>query len=87
MGSKVIANDSIKIYKKIKNKKNGNNKMKNDKKTEIFDKKEENKEEVSYMSKTIYKNYEKGMKERNKKRIKKGLKAIPLRTFEDWSNV
>ncbi|MBI2118808.1 MAG: hypothetical protein HYT97_04170 [Elusimicrobia bacterium] len=65
--------------------------MKNDKKTEsfekIFDKKEENKEKVSYMSRTIYKNYEKGMKERNKKRIKKGLKAIPLRTFKEWSNV
>src|SRR3990167_6265417 len=36
VGSKVIANDSIKIYKKIKNKKNGNNKMKNDKKKRCF---------------------------------------------------
>ena len=23
----------------------------------------------------------------NEKRVKKGLKAIPLRTYEEWSNV
>lgn len=65
--------------------------MNHKKKTEtfekLFDKNQENKEKVPYMNRTIYKNYEKGMKERNQKRVKKGLKAIPLRSFEDWSNV
>lgn len=67
------------------------NKMNNEKKIEIFkklfDKKQENKGKVPYMTKDIYKNYAKGMKERNQKRKDQGLKVIYIRTFEEWSNV
>ncbi len=42
-------------------------------------------EKSPYMSKGIYNNYEKGMKARNQKRKGKGLAAIPIRTFEEWS--
>ena len=60
------------------------------KKTEELEKalaqKQEDKEKSPYMSKGIYKNYAKGMKEKNQKRIEQGLKAIPIRTFEEWSN-
>ena len=40
-----------------------------------------------YMSRGIYKNYAKGMKEKNQKRAAQGLEAIYIRTFEEWSNI
>ncbi len=39
-----------------------------------------------YLSKGIYNNYEKGMKEKNHKRKGQGLEIIRIRTFEEWSN-
>ena len=38
-----------------------------------------------YMSKAIYKNYAKGMKERNQKRKGQGLAGLRVRSFEEWS--
>ena len=38
-----------------------------------------------YINKDIYNNYMKGMKERNQKRTGEGLKALHVRTFEEWS--
>jgi len=65
--------------------------MKDEKKTKVFEKtfikKQENKGKSPYMSKGIYNNYEKGMKEKNQKRTGQGLKTIYIRTFEEWSNV
>ena len=53
-----------------------------EKKTE----KAERKERSPYINKGIYENYAKGMKEKNLKRVKEGLDAIPVRTFEEWSS-
>ena len=39
-----------------------------------------------FMSKAIYQNYAKGMGEKNKERAKRGLVAIYIRTYEEWSN-
>ena len=39
-----------------------------------------------YISKGIYSNYEKSMKEKNVKRKRQGLKSIHIRTYEEWSN-
>lgn len=50
------------------------------------DKKSEKKEMSPYINKGIYDNYSKGMKEKNHKRVKQGLNAIPVRTFEEWSS-
>lgn len=64
--------------------------MKEEMKTEVVEntliKKQENKGKVPYMSKGIYNNYEKSMKEKNVKRKGQGLKSIYIRTFEEWSN-
>ncbi len=38
-----------------------------------------------YLSKGIYNNYAKGMKEKNQKRVGQGLKALRVRTFEEWA--
>jgi len=46
----------------------------------------EKKEKSPYINKAIYENYFKGMKEKNQKRVRQGLEAIPVRTFEQWSN-
>ena len=43
------------------------------------------KEKTPYMSKGIYNNYAKGMKEKNKQRGKMGLGELYIRTFEEWS--
>ncbi len=48
--------------------------------------KQEHEEKSPYMSRGIYKNYSKGMKERNRKRKGQGLEALQVRTFEEWSN-
>ena len=40
-----------------------------------------------YMSKGIYNNYAKSMKDKNVKRKWQGLKAIYIRTYEEWSHV
>ena len=42
-------------------------------------------EKSPYMNKEIYHNYEKGMKERNQKRMKQGLEILHIRSFEEWS--
>ena len=64
--------------------------MKGQKKTALEQapaKKPETAGKSPYMSKGIYHNYEKGMKERNHKRKVQGLQAIPVRTYEEWSSV
>ena len=38
-----------------------------------------------YLGKGVYDNYAKAMKEKNQLRVRKGLTAIPVRTFEQWS--
>ena len=38
-----------------------------------------------YMSRGIYRNYEKTMKEKNLKRKKDGLTPIYIRSYEEWS--
>ena len=38
-----------------------------------------------YLSKGVYKNYEKTMKEKNLKRKHDGLEPIQIRSYEDWS--
>jgi hypothetical protein len=48
--------------------------------------KEKEQEKSPYINKAIYENYAKGMKEKNIKRIKQGLDAIPIRTFDNWSS-
>ncbi len=67
------------------------NKMKGKKKAQepenTLIKKGEDKVKTPFMSKGIYNNYEKGMKERNQKRRSQGLAALHVRTFEEWSNV
>lgn len=60
--------------------------MKGQRKPEAFVEKQENKEKSAYMSKDIYSNYEKSMKEKNVKRKGQGLQSIYVRTFEEWSN-
>lgn len=50
------------------------------------EKKAEKKEKSPYINKGIYDNYSKGMKEKNLKRVKQGLDAIPVRSFEEWSS-
>ena len=49
------------------------------------EKKAEKMEKSPYINKSIYENYFKGMKEKNHKRVKQGLEAIPVRSFEEWS--
>lgn len=51
--------------------------------------KEENKPETSspYLSKRIYKNYEKTMKEKNVKRKRDGLTSIHVKSFLEWSTI
>ena len=62
------------------------NKIKDEVKTEEPSlKKPESKAKSPYMSKGIYNNYTKGMKEKNQKRMKQGLQSIYIRTFEEWS--
>lgn len=39
-----------------------------------------------YLTKSIYKNYEVTMKEKNIKRKKDGLPPIHVRTYQEWSN-
>ena len=48
-------------------------------------KKPESKGKSPYMTKVIYNNYAKGMKEKNQKRVKQGLESIYIRSFEEWS--
>lgn len=43
------------------------------------------KEKVPYMSRGIYNNYAKVMKEKNRQREKMGLGELPIRSFEEWS--
>ena len=43
-------------------------------------------ERTPYMSRGIYKNYAKGMKEKNRQREKMGLDELYIRTFEEWSS-
>ncbi len=50
------------------------------------DKSSDNKEKSPYINKSIYENYSKGMKAKNIKRLKQGLEAIKVRSFEEWSN-
>ncbi len=38
-----------------------------------------------FMSKSVYGNYVKGMTLRNKKRTDKGLRALHIRTYQEWS--
>ena len=38
-----------------------------------------------YLSEGIYRNYEKTMKEKNVKRKKDKLTAIPIKTYKEWS--
>ena len=47
--------------------------------------KEDSEASNPYMSKGIYRNYEKTMKEKNVKRKKEGLTAIPIRSYKEWS--
>ncbi len=49
--------------------------------------KPESKAKSPYMSRGIYNNYAKGMKEKNQKRHSQGLQAIYIRTYEEWSDV
>ena len=56
------------------------------KKTKDKEEQSPTQEKSPYMSKAIYGNYAKGMKEKNVKRHKQGLEAIPIRTYEEWSN-
>ncbi len=65
----------------------GVHKMKEQKKLVVVEAKAEKKEKSPYMSKGIYNNYEKSMKEKNAKRKGQGLQPITVRTFEEWSNV
>ncbi len=44
-------------------------------------------ERSPYMTKAVYGNYEKSMKEKNIKRKGQGLASIKVRTYEEWSNV
>ena len=39
---------------------------------------------VPYMNRGVYKNYTKGMKERNQKRKGEGLDALHIRSYEEW---
>jgi hypothetical protein len=48
--------------------------------------KQEPREKSPYMSRSIYNNYEKGMKERNQKRKGQHLTALKIRTYEEWAN-
>lgn len=48
--------------------------------------KEESKsEKTPYMSRGIYNNYAKVMKEKNQQRQKQGLESLPIRSYEEWS--
>ena len=49
-------------------------------------KKPESRGKSPYMSKSIYNNYAKVMKEKNQNRKEQGLTAIHIRSFEEWSN-
>jgi hypothetical protein len=66
------------------------NKVKDEGKEEGLEKssvtKPESKAKSPYMSKGIYNNYARGMKEKNQKRTKLGLESIYIRTFEEWSS-
>jgi hypothetical protein len=42
-------------------------------------------EKTPYMSRGVYNNYAKGMKEKNQKRAKMRLEVLYIRTFEEWS--
>lgn len=42
------------------------------------------KENIPYLSKGIYKNYTKGMEEKNLKRKEAGLDALHVRSYEEW---
>ena len=68
-----------------------NNKMNPEKNIKTLEKisteKQVSKERSPYMSKDIYNNYAKTMKEKNQKRKEQKIKAIYIRTFEEWSSV
>lgn len=50
----------------------------------VFPEKKKDTAKTPYLSRGIYNNYTKGMKEKNRKRVQQGLEAIHVRTFEEW---
>ena len=54
--------------------------------TNVKEKEGKVKANTPYLSKGIYKNYAKGMKKKNQERKGDGLKALPIRSFEEWAS-